>query len=45
MREGGFEGVVGTEDVDIDDGFHGVGRELGDWGEKVSSRTGAATHP
>lgn len=42
MGECGFEGVVGSEDVDVDDGFHGIGRELGDWGEEVSSRAGAA---
>ncbi len=27
--ERGFEGVVGAEDVDVDDGFEGVGAELG----------------
>ena len=42
MRECGFEGVVGAEDVDVDDGFHGVGRELGDWGEEISCGAGAA---
>ena len=28
MGESSFEGVVGAEDVDIHDGFEGVGAEL-----------------
>lgn len=36
VRESGFEGVVGAEDVDVHDGFEGVGAELGDWGEEVA---------
>lgn len=28
VGEGGFEGVIGAEDVDVHDGFEGVGAEL-----------------
>lgn len=42
VREGGFEGVVGAEDVDVDDGFEGVGAELGDGGEEIACCAGAA---
>ena len=45
MGEGGFEGVVGAEDVDVEDGFEGVGAELVDGGEEVAcgSRAGGRT--
>lgn len=36
MWECGFEGVVRAEDIDVDDGFHSVGGELGDGGEEIS---------
>lgn len=36
VREGCFKGVVGTEDVNVDDGFHGVGAKLLDRGEEVT---------
>ena len=42
VGEGGFEGVVGAEDVDVDDGFEGVGAELGDGGEEIACCAGAA---
>ena len=32
IGEGGFEGIVGAENVDVDDRFEGVGGELGDGG-------------
>ena len=41
VGESGFEGVVGAENVDVHDGFEGVGAELGDWGEEVAGCTGA----
>ena len=41
MGKGCLEGVVGTEDVNIDDGFHGVGAELLDRGEEVACCSGA----
>ena len=41
MRECGFERVVGTQDVDVDDGFHGVGTDGGDWGEEIACCAGA----
>ena len=41
MGECGFEGVVGAQDVDVDDGFHGVGTEGGDGGEEVACCAGA----
>ncbi len=41
VREGGFEGVVGAEDVDVDDGFEGVGGEGGEGGEEVACCAGA----
>lgn len=41
MGEGGFEGVVGAEDVDVDDGFEGVGAELSYGSEKVACCAGA----
>ena len=41
VGESGFEGVVGAEDVDVHDGFEGVGAELGDWGEEVAGCAGA----
>ena len=42
MRECGFEGVVGTQDVDVDDGFHGVGADGGYRGQEIACCTGAA---
>ena len=41
VGESGFEGVVGAEDVDVHDGFEGVGAELGDGGEEVAGCAGA----
>lgn len=41
VREGGFEGVVGAENVDVHDGFEGVGAELGDGREEVAGCAGA----
>ena len=39
--ESGFQGVVGAEHIDVDNGFEGVGGEGSDWGEEVAccSRT------
>ncbi len=42
VGESGFEGVVGAEDVDVHDGFEGVGAELVDGGEEVACCSGAA---
>ena len=42
VGEGGFEGVVGAENVDVDDGFEGVGAELVDGGEEVACCSSAA---
>ena len=41
VREGGFEGVVGAENVDVHDGFEGVGAELGDGRKEVAGCAGA----
>ena len=43
VGQGSFEGVVGAEDVDVDDGFEGVGGELIDGGEEVACCAGTAT--
>ena len=45
VGEGGFEGVVGAEDVDVDDGFEGVGGELVDGGEEIACCAGAGVMP
>lgn len=39
--EGGFEGVVAAEDVDVDDGFESVGAELVDGGEEIACCAGS----
>lgn len=39
VREGGFGGVVGAQDVDVDDAFEGVGAQLQDGGEEVAGRS------
>ena len=41
VGNGGFEGVVGAQDVDVHDGFEGVGAELVDGGEEVACCAGA----
>ena len=41
VRERGFQRVVGAQHVDVDDGFEGVGADLGDWGEEVAGGAGA----
>lgn len=41
VGEGCFEGVVGAEDVNVDDGFEGVGGEGGYWREEVACCSGA----
>lgn len=41
MGERGFEGVVGAEHVDVDDGFEGVGAALRDGREEVARGSGA----
>ena len=43
VRESGFESVVGAEDVDVDDGFHGVGGKLRYGGEEVACCAGSAS--
>ncbi len=43
MREARFEGVVRADDIDVNDGFEGVGGELGDGGEEVSCGAGAGS--
>ena len=41
VGEGGFEGVVGAEHVDVHDRFEGVGGELGYGREEVACCSGA----
>lgn len=41
MGQHGFGGVVGAEHVDVDDGFEGVGGELGEGREKIACCAGA----
>ncbi len=36
MWKSSFQGIVGAEDVDVNYGFEGVGRELRDRGEEVA---------
>ena len=41
VRQRGFEGVVGAEDVDVYDAFEGVAGELGYGGEEIACCAGA----
>ena len=41
VGEGDFCGVVGAQKVDVHDGFHGVGGELGEGGEEIACCAGA----
>jgi hypothetical protein len=41
VRDDGFEGVVGAEDVDVDYRFEGVGGEFLEGGEEVACCAGA----
>lgn len=43
LREGGFERVVGAEDVDVHDRFEGVGAELGYGGQEIACCSGAGS--
>lgn len=41
VGEDGFDGVVGAEDVNVDDGFEGIEGEVGDGGEEVACCSGS----
>lgn len=41
VRKCGFDGIVGPKDIDVDDGFEGIGAELGYAGEEVASCAGS----
>jgi hypothetical protein len=41
VREHGFDGVVGAEDVDVEYRFEGVGGEVGDGREEVAGCSGS----
>lgn len=41
VGEADFGGVVGAEEIDVDDRFHGVGGELGQRREEVACCAGA----
>lgn len=43
MRQASFGGIVGAENIDVDDGFESVGREGGDWRQEIPSCTSSTS--
>lgn len=41
VRKCGFDGIVGPKNIDVDDGFEGIGAELGYAGEEVAGCPGS----